>query len=460
MMSDSVRNPGSFRDPSGYIFRREGRLFRRIQAMGNQDYRLLVSSGLYQTLCEQGLLVEHREVPGDPASGDGAVLEVEELAFFSYPYEWTFSQLKDAALLTLRVLRIALEHGMILKDASAFNISFSGQRPVFVDIQSFTRYQDGQLWNGYRQFCEHFLLPLALMTARRFEAAKLLKIWIDGLPLSQGVGLLPLSFRLRPSIALHLVLHERAMQRHSANAPSPNATHQLDIAKLRGLVENLQKSIDGFRWRTKSQWTGYYDSHSYSTEEENTKLAIVRSMLLEIAPRVVWDIGCNTGRYSDASASVAQHVVAMDADHDSVERMYLRSQQKEPSNISFVTMDFSNPSARVGWAHQERASLEDRGPADALLYLAVIHHMRFTHNIPLIQQAEYLSRLCRYLIIEWIAELDPMVLDFVSLPVHTGKEYNLPAFEEAFRGSFDILRREEGVSSTRGLYLMKSRYFA
>ena len=167
-MRNSQRLAASFRDPSGYLFTRDGTLYRQINQTYRDNYQTLMDSGLYDQLISEQLLIPHEEVAVEPAEPSSAfkVIRPEPLQFLSYPYERCFSQLKDTALTTLTIQKRALNHGMSLKDCSSYNIQFHHGRPVFIDTLSFEIYREGEPWVAYRQFCQHFLAPLALIAHR------------------------------------------------------------------------------------------------------------------------------------------------------------------------------------------------------------------------------------------------------------------------------------------------------
>ena len=220
-MGIPARERGSFRDPSGFMFQREGVWYRQVNPSYQADYDRLMASGLYQELVAGGLLIPHQEVALELASTDGAykVLQPEALQFISNPYEWSFGQLKAAALATLAAQKIAFEHGMTLKDASAYNIQFVDDRAVLIDTLSFEQYREGSVWTAYRQFCQHFLAPLALMAYTDIRLSQLLRVYIDGVPLDLAAKLLPLGSRLRLSLLMHIHLHARSQEKHAGQPP-------------------------------------------------------------------------------------------------------------------------------------------------------------------------------------------------------------------------------------------------
>jgi len=148
--------------------------------------------------------------------------------FISYPYEWSFSQLKAAALATLEIQKRALAFGMSLKDSSAYNIQFVHGKPILIDTLSFEMYQEGLPWVAYRQFCQHFLAPLALMSYRDIRLNQLLRVYLDGIPLDLAASLIPFRTRFKLPLQLHIYLHARSQRHFSAKA--------VDGYKTRGKV--------------------------------------------------------------------------------------------------------------------------------------------------------------------------------------------------------------------------------
>src|SRR5262245_14254456 len=207
----------SFRDPSGFLFSRDGVLYRQVNRRYEQEYARLMESGLYEKLVKVGVLIPHVEVENVRAEAGECfrVIQPERVPFISYPYEWSFGQLKDAALATLSIQKRALKAGMSLKDASAYNIQFVRGKAVLIDTLSFELYKDGQPWVAYRQFCQHFLAPLTLMALKDVRLSQLLRVYIDGIPLDLASELLPSKTRLNFGLLTHIHLHASAQKRYA-----------------------------------------------------------------------------------------------------------------------------------------------------------------------------------------------------------------------------------------------------
>ena len=457
-MDGPDRLRSSFRDPSGFLFRRDGVLYRQINEISRQDYDRFVESGLCGALTDAGLLVPHCDASIDLAAAPGAyrVIEPEEIPFVSYPYEWCFSELKDAALATLAVQKRALEHDMILRDASAYNVQFRNGSPVFIDTLSFRSYVEGEPWVAYRQFCQHFLAPLALMCYRDIRLAQLLRVYIDGIPLDLASRLLPWRTRLRFSLLAHLHLHARSQRRHAGAGASAKPARRARVSRLgmTGLMESLERAVKALVWEPRgSEWGDYYDETNYSAAARDHKLEALRQLLNRVAPATVWDLGANTGVYSRVAEQCGAAVVSLDVDPAAVEKNYLHLREERPRKLLPLVLDFTNPSGGVGWANEERMSLAERGPADAVLALALVHHLAISNNVPLERVADFLASLGRQLVIEFVPKEDSQVQRLLATREDVFSNYTREGFEEAFGRRFHLRESIELRDATRRLYL-------
>ncbi len=454
-----ARDPASFRDPSGFVFRRDGVLYRHVGASYRDDYEQLVDSGLYAALTERGWLVAHHEVETDPAAGADAwrILRPEVVPFISYPYEWCFAQLRDAALLTLDVERLALAHGMSLKDASAYNVQFRGSRPVLIDTLSFERYREGRPWVAYRQFCQHFLAPLALASFRDPRTSDLLKAHLDGVPLDLAARLLPRRARLRFGLLSHLFLHA-ASQRRMAGSGRAAESFRVSRQAREGLVESLAAAVRRLRSPSGStEWGRYYEATNYDDEAARHKASVVEAALDALAPAEVWDLGANDARFSALASERGIPTVAMDGDWRAVEGAYERSCEQRSSTLLPLKIDLTNPSPALGWHHRERSSLLDRGPADLVLALALVHHLAIGNNVPLPMLAAWFADCSRNLVIEWVPKSDSQVDRLLSSRADVFPGYDRSHFEAAFEPLFEIEDRVRLEGSERSIYRMKRR---
>ena len=325
MAKPEARVAASFRDPAGFLFRREGQLYRQVNRAGEADYRLLMDSGLYAALTKAGLLIPHTEVDVLPAEPDLAavIIQPEAVGFISYPYEWSFSQLQDAALVTLAIQRRALDRGLSLKDASAYNIQFQRGRPRLIDTLSFERYTEGTPWTAYRQFCQHFLAPLALMAKRDIRLNQLLRIYIDGVPLDLASELLPGSTRLNLALLTHIHAHAGAQKRYAdrgGEVKSSTAAASFSKNALLGLIDSLEAVVKSLRWKPAgTEWADYYDATNYTRAAFDAKSERVASFLAQADPHIVWDLGANNGVFSRLAMARGAQTIAFDIDPAAVE---------------------------------------------------------------------------------------------------------------------------------------------
>ena len=451
--------PSSFRDPSGFVFWRDGSIFRQINATYKENYDHLMGSGLYKALVEDGLLIHHEEVDLEAARSEIAyrLIKPELVPFISYPYEWCFSQLKDAALTTLRIQKKSLDFGMSLKDCSAYNIQFVKGKPIFIDTLSFERYSEGKPWVAYRQFCQHFLAPLALMRYRDVRLGQLLRTELDGIPLDLVSSLLPFRTRFSISLLSHIHLHAKS-QTHFADRRTDTSHRKLSRLGLLGIIDSLESGVKRLSWNAGGTvWSDYYQDTNYSAAAFRHKEQIVAEFLDTIRPRNVWDLGANTGLFSRIASSKGIPTISFDVDPAAVEKNYLECRRKGETNILPLLLDLVNPSPSIGWQNQERMSLLQRGSADAALALALIHHLAISNNVPLVKIAELFASICNTLIVEFVPKSDSQVQRLLTTREDIFADYVQQAFEYEFGRYFTIERSQLINESERILYLMRRR---
>ena len=452
-----IADPGSFRDPAGFVFRRDGVLYRQVNRSYSDTLSRLEQSGFLESLQRDALLVAHERLgPDHGITSDAvAVWRPEIVPFISYPYEWCFGQLRDAALLTLELQRRALDAGFILRDASAYNVQFLGGYPIFIDSLSFGHYVDGQPWQAYGQFCEHFLAPLVLMAENDARLAALQRSFSDGIPLEIASRLLGPKTWLRPGLLLHIHAHARSRKRHAHDSVKQRG-RTIPLASLRRLTAHLRETIEGMRLDPAgTPWADYETEHNYSNDAAAQKREIVRTLLARAGAGTVWDLGANTGTFSALAPAGAQ-VIAIDGDHAAVERHFQRVRQKSHCILPLV-MDLSNPSPARGWAHTERKSLAERGPADVVLALALIHHLVLGGGVPLGSVARWLSGLTRFAIVEFVPPDDAQAQRLVAGRLEQTHPYSEAEFRRAFDVYFTLRERCPVEGSGRVLHLFEKR---
>lgn len=450
----------SFRDPSGYIFTRGESIFRQINKSYQKDYDLLTKSGLYEKLTSAGFLISHTEESVSPSAEVFKIIRPQKIPFISYPYEWCFSMLKDAALLTLTIQQIALEYGMSLKDASAFNIQFLKGKPILIDTLSFEKYEEGKPWIAYKQFAEHFLAPLTLMAMTDIRLNRLAILFIDGIPLDLVSKLLPFRSKLKPSLLLHIHAHAGGQKKFSDRKISDLKLKSFSKRAFLGLIDNLKSTTGNLSWNLhNTTWSEYSNSgfHNYDETSLSQKETVINKFLKQIKPNSVWDLGANTGRFSRLAAETGAQVMAFDFDEGALEKNYLQVCKNREENILPLFCDLLNPTPALGWSNQERLSLIERGPADLILALALIHHLAISGNVPLDLIAEFLARLSTNLIIEFVPKEDSQVQRLLQNRKDIFLSYNKQGFEKAFRQYFQIKETIPILKSKRIIYLMKRK---
>ena len=461
MTSENSNNAisGSFRDPSGFMFLRDGRLYRQINNVYKNDYGYLINSGLYKALIKKNLIIPHAEVSlkNHESNNYYKIIKPKKVNFISYPYEWCFSQLKDAALTTLKIQKIALEFGMVLKDSSAFNIQFHNGKPILIDTLSFEKYTEGRPWTAYKQFCQHFLGPLALMAHTDIRLNQLFRIFLDGPPLDFVSKLLPNYTRLKLSLLTHIHLHAKT-QNHFADKSVKKTTHQMSKRSFFALIDNLESATGKIKWNNKNtEWGEYYSITNYFKDSFKNKKEIVDEFIEEIKPKKVWDIGANTGVFSRIAANKGIKTISFDIDLTAVEKNYLLSKKNNEKNILPLFLDLTNPSPAIGWKNQERISFIERGPADLVIALALIHHLAISNNLPLNNIADYFSKMCDSLIIEFVPKTDSKVKKLLQTREDIFTCYNQENFEKELDKYFVIKKSKKILNSDRIIYLMKRK---
>lgn len=453
------RIDSSFRDPDGYMFEYKGELYRAVKLSYKPAFDHLLSSGLYQELVNKSLMVSFEEV--DPLqfglTGVYLVLKPERILFISYPYEWAINMLKDAALLTLEIQKLALEHGMSLKDASAFNVQFQNGKPIFIDTLSFELYPANRPWVAYRQFCQHFLAPLALMTRVDPGLNRMFIIHLDGIPLDLAVKMLPYRSRFSLSLYLNIYLHAKAQKKHEGSSIRVAAyKRKFSLGSMKALIEGLKSSVQNQRWKPSgTEWADYTDEGVHTLEYTDLKTKVISGWLDEVKPETVWDLGANSGVYSRLAAQKGIDVISLDVDPACIKKNYSIVRKNKETNILPLLLDLLNPSPSIGWGDTERISFFNRNkPPDLVMALAIIHHLAISANIPLESIAAQFSGLANRLIIEFVPKEDEKVQRLLLNREDIFPDYTQVKFEKVFSIHYKIEQRIPSDCNQRVFYLM------
>jgi len=459
------REAGSYRDRNGAIFYRDGRILRAISAGALANWERLRAAPFYRRLTEQGRIVATERVEGvdvgEPNEHWAAMLSHARIPFISYPYEWSFGMLRDAALLHLDLMEAALATEMILKDSSPYNIQWNGTEPVFIDIPSFEALAAGEPWVGYRQFCELFLYPLMLQAYKGVDFRPLLRGSLDGIPAGTLRAILSSRDLLRPGVLLHVVAQNALQRRYSAagGVKSSLAAAGFDKRLIVRNVAGLKRIIGRLSPAgAKTVWADYANTHSYDTAEFDAKEAFVRRAAAHRHWKLVWDLGCNAGTFSRIAAEHADYVVAMDGDRMAIDNLY-GSQKGRPDarKILPLVVNLADPSPSQGWRGLERRSLPDRGRPELTLCLALVHHIVIGANIPMRDFIGWLAGLGTSLVIEFVGRDDEMVQQLLANKEDQYRDYDADAFASLLAEHFEIAEKQPLKGGKRTIYFALAR---
>lgn len=455
MYSELEREKSSFRDLSGFVFKKDNVLYRQINECYKSNYEKLMSSGLYDELVSQNLLVSHEEVTLSNVKAY-KIIKPKYIEYVSYPYEWSFSMLKDAGLLTLNIQEKAIEYGMSLKDASSYNVQFDeNAKPVFIDTLSFEQFEETS-WKAYGQFCRHFLAPLLLMSFVDMRCQNLLKSYIDGIPLDLVGKMLPLKCKFNLSILMHIYWHSEKINQFEKTCNSD--LHKIKLSKSHhlALIDNLKSLISSLKFPMKtSEWGEYYDFTNYSEKSFLSKKEIVSNFINKTNPKSIWDLGGNIGTFTRLASEKGIPSVVFDVDYVSVEKNYLQIKKNKEINLLPLVLDLANPSPAIGWANEERKTFFERSSAEMVLMLALIHHLYFSNNLSFDKVAEFVSKFAKTLVIEFVPKEDSQVKFLAVSKFKNYEGYDVENFEHSFTKYFDIQEKVAIKNSERILYLMK-----
>ncbi len=451
------QDPASFRDPAGHVHLRGDKVFRTVLEPGVAHYRAVRESGFLEHAIAAGRVIAGREV--DPAllggeeAGASFVIEHPRLEFISYPYEWSFFGLKEAALLTLDLHLQALDHGLTMSDASAYNVQFVGPRPLFIDQLSLLQYEEGQVWLGYRQFCEQFLNPLLLTAKTGVAFQPYYRGSLEGMRSADLAALLPLRARLGLRIGLHVLLQGRLQRSVTTNRVSYARRIRLSLNALKNNLQSMRDWVATLTPRTQvTPWQSYEQNAQYNADERAAKARFVGDFIAASKPATVWDLGCNSGEYAEiALQSGARSVIGFEPDDGALNAAFQRAVAKQLAFLP-LSMDLANPSPSVGWRQQERRGLAERRSADLVLCLALLHHLVLGRNLPLPQVLDWVVSLAPRGIIEFVPKQDAMAQQLIALKPDIAPAYERQQVAAMLAARARIEREDVVTQSGRVLY--------
>lgn len=460
MHTKNNTHEASFRDPSGYMFHDGDVLRRVINPIYFSQYNKLKESGFFKTLIKQGMLIPHTETS---VADDKIIITPEPIPFITNPYEWGFEQFKHAALHTLKIQKYALSKGFILKDASAYNVTFHKGKPVFIDTLSFDFYEEGTPWRAYKQFITHFFGPLVLAKYHGTEIFKMLQTHIDGIPVKLIASLLPGKTKLSATIHTNIHLLAKMEGKHSEDYKAETKVAKLSKKAQSNILESLFNFIKKLEGNETTEWGNYYDKTNYETAAFEGKKKLIREWVTPLNPQRLIDVGGNDGTFARTVLDKVPDVLVTDIDSNAVDYNYKQVQENNETNMLPFVCDVLQPAPGIGFNNTERNSLLERlknyNP-DITMALALIHHITLSGNVPFEKSAEFFAKFSGTLIIEFPKRTDSWVESLLVRKrefINHFDFYNEAAFEVGFNQFFTIEKKEIVPGTKRVLYLMKRK---
>lgn len=456
-----VFDPGSFRDRDSRVFLADSTVYRALSPTAFNAWQAVSEKAFFRTALERRAVVTSERVEGGPAAEfalepGGAVLRHERIPFISYPYEWCFSMLREAALTHLDLLEQGLPEGVILKDATPFNVQFRGASPIFIDIGSFVPHEPGDAWTGYRQFCQMMLYPLMLQAYRRIDFQPFLRGRISGVSPTDFARMQSFRDWFRRGVLTHVVLHA-ALESRAADSDRSVSTDLkrsgFDRSLILANLRKLRSTIERMKWNERrSTWSDYDADSEPVRRDAAAKEQFVRRVVEDHPGSLAWDLGCNLGRYSRIAAEKFGTVVSMDSDHWTIERLFHDLREERNERIVPLVMNLADPSPGLGWRGRERRPLDDRGKPDLILALALIHHLVIRENLRIEEVLEWFRGLGSRLVIEFVDRDDPQVRILLRNRADGCEDYNRANFDRALAERFEIVESRPLEASARTLY--------
>lgn len=452
-----IRNGASLRDPAGYVFEKDGGVYRQLSPSAAADWARFISTDVAQRMFESGQLIPTSVFESQPDGG--MVLSHERVRWLSYSSEWSFSMLRDAALMHVDLMEALVPEGWILKDAHPTNLQWHRGRMCLIDVASIQPYEQGA-WRAYGQFCRTMLFPLLAAVYGEHGLQVLLRgFGRQGLDAKSTSRLIGWRKSFAPGVLVHVrlqsLLHGMSGGARAApDAPGDNAAAAgLSAPALLSLLRSLRRALIAMPQPKSTPWTGYRVTSTYSEQQLQHKRAVVERWCQAYIrdTDVALDVGCNTGDYSDLLARHAHQVISIDADMPCVDEIYRR----KASNILPLVIDFSDPTPAGGWALNEQLAFAERIRPDWSIWLAVIHHLAVHNGIRLDEVVRQIAQTSRTLIIEFVAPEDDMVRALLTERGVDRPDYTEAHFVQLLQENFLTVLASERVTSTRRLYLLR-----
>ena len=440
---------GSFRDPDGHVFIHSGRVFRGLRGDSARFLNDFIVSKFAEKRMGRSIVnswkIDIAELKNlgfekQVIEKYGLWIEHEKLDFISYPFEWSFELLRRAAVFHLDLNIDAIEAGYQIKDATAYNVQFIGNIPTFIDLPSFEPYVDGRPWMAYKQFCEMFLAPLAIQSYNGVSVQSWLKGSIDGINIIECSNVLPLTSYLNFGLLGHIHLQAHATKSISSISTKRNQKEVfIKRENLVFLLKSLRNCILKLKNNKVGYWQNYEKNTSYDDDLTREKEQIIEKFCTTLKGKTLIDIGCNAGQFSEIALKAGlERVIGIDMDSGALDHAIAKN-SLHGKKFFPVQFDFINPSPDLGWGLFERQNLHKRLPkCDALVCLAVIHHLVIAKNIPMNFFVEMLHSFADSGVVEFVAKEDPMVVGLLKNRKDIFPDYNLESFKTHMRERFKI----------------------
>ena len=386
---------------------------------------------------------------------ESLVIEHEKIPYISYPYEWSFSQLKTAALHHIDFHLFLLDNDATLIDASAYNIQFIGSNPIFIDLLSIKKYEEGEYWYGHKQFCENFLNPLILSSKKGVQFNNWFKGNLEGIPTNELNNLLNFFDKFSYNIFVNVYLLNKFDNKYKNHDKKIDISFKRKFPKQNfiSLLNQLKNFIKDLKQKKiTTVWENYSSSNTYKESEEKEKAIIVKSFIdKNILPNVI-DLGCNDGFYSEiAMKNNTNYITGFDYDPISIDRAFIKFGNKQQNFLPLI-FDATNPSANIGWNEKERKSFNQRANFDGLLALAFEHHLAIAKNIPLDEAINWLISLAPKGLIEFVPKSDETIQKMLKFKGDIFPDYNEDNFKNIIEKKANIISIKEITSSGRKIY--------
>jgi len=447
----------SYKDLSARVIYKDGKYIRLILNSYKDEYTHLMNSGLFEELIKKNLLIPHEEIPLNEVNKEVfKVILPKQIPFQSYPFEWSYMQWRKAILVFLKINQISLKYGMILKDATPYNFYFEGSNAIMFDTSSLIFFKENDKWIAYKQFCQEFLSPLALMFYKGPIWSKLYMAQLRGLPLQFVSKQLPTKSWFNLSVLLHIHLHSK----YSFKVSKGNETYNkgFSLSKISSLFSMIESSI--LSWKKplffKNYWENYYEEDIETEAYINSKEQVIKDWLQLINPDSVLDLGANTGKFSIIASTLANKVISLESDESCVDEIVKQIDSRKITNVYPLIGDLAEPSPSLGLMNLEISSLFHRAKSEVVMGLALIHHLYFSKDMSFVQITDLFSKLCsKFLIVEFIPNDDRKVKQLIETKPQRAFDYCFDNFISNFSESFELIEKNTLIPSSRVLILFK-----